>query len=1295
MIRPFILGTLLLIVAGSAVAQTTTVMQSSPSACRWLYQPGTPTVEHSDSTNPNGIFLQWEETNLRICGDFLQPVKVFLVVVPHGTTPVLTTDQVQAASRGLGLPGRPGHVSAQGDAPSSEWARMTNIEDWRGFRLARIEVYPQRGDRERSEVLQQIVLNVAFSGKLAEVQPTGRDAATLQAIAVNGAIANTWWRDPVRALRSTMDESASVWPGIDLARVAVTETGLYAISGAWSGASSLLGQPSSKIKMYGNGGRMLPYYPDVLTDSLLREDAIFVKDGGDGRFDRGDTVFFFGRGVKGPDYCDGTDLNGLSHQSPFTTENIYFIGADPTGPDGLRMAQIPTSGNGVAVDSSDAREYVEQDAFIYAGSDQPLSGQIWYMTTMGPQESRAYSINLDGALGSSARLTLNARSRDYFYGTFNIYVGTTRVYSGTLSNIPVITVAAGILTPGINSVRLENVSSTTVYVNFIDIKYQRRLSTTTGAFEFSAPAQRTGLFQYTIADIGSGGYLLDISEATQPRMARGTVIVDSSTAGSARRYYAVRPDRIRTPLYRGVKVRPQAQNGLDYVTLRDTTNEAEMIILTYDDGYAILDSLKRFHQTYREEPLPHTMRVRLTDVWDEFGWGVHDAVAIRNFLKYAYTQWRGHSLKYVLMVGDGNYDYRGIEPDASDNLMPVWERNDTCEDDFFSRFTNSASLPTLRMGRWPVQNNEELQIAVSKTISYANTPLYGPWKNTATFAADDEWKNGQCREHDHTEQAETLINSVLPDYFTFKKIYELFYPFRSGPTGATKPDATRDLIESINQGTLLINFAGHGNERVWTDEQMFVMERDRGLLQNHRMQPFFFAATCSWGAYDRALGRCYPELLLAQPDAGGIASVAATRFTYIGGNDALTREFYRALFQQGIGVRQSFGEALFISKSRVAGSTLYHVLGDPVLRLATPEYYGRVTSSSDSLQALSLFTLSGEVSQTPEGPVWQDFNGVVEARVFDTENFGVYYWCGRTSGDSIRYSLPGNAIFRGTASVNQGRFNVTFRVPRDVRYGGNNAKISLYFYGKGSSDADSADGVGIKEHLLIASQASSERDSIPPQIKAWLEIPSFRPGDLVSSSPKLHVDIADSSGINLSGEVGHKITVRIDDAQTEDLTPFFNYDLDRHTVGSLDKTIGPLAEGEHRLIVEAWDSFNNLNQSTLTFTVGKSGEAGYAIRDVYNWPNPMKDITRFTYFLTQDGTRNVSVKVFTLSGKLVYEAAGLGTRGPAFNSNADRPWDGRDREGHDLANGVYFYRIKAEHSNGHSAEATGKLVIMR
>ena len=42
------------------------------------------------------------------------------------------------------------------------------------------------------------------------------------------------------------------------------------------------------------------------------------------------------------------------------------------------------------------------------------------------------------------------------------------------------------------------------------------------------------------------------------------------------------------------------------------------------------------------------------------------------------------------------------------------------------------------------------------------------------------------------------------------------------------------------------------------------------------------------------------------------------------------------------------------------------------------------------------------------------------------------------------------------------------------------------------------------------------------------------------------------------------------------------------------------------------------------------------------------------------------------------------------------PWDGRDRDGDILANGVYFYRVLVSTADGRfSSEAIGKLAITR
>jgi hypothetical protein len=1265
---------------------------SSDHICKWIYTPGTPTIQVADTVNWRGIRLEWSDTDYRICENNLQPIRIFYVALPAGSAPKLNITSLKTEPLNSGLAGRPPAVRPNENSPHKVWAELSGIEEWRGFRLARIEVNLQIGNNERSDVLREIELEVQFTNGRARTGGIPRESRLLKRMTVNGEVAATWWEDDIR--RSTLDETAA-WPAFDLTRLTVTETGLYKIEGSSLAASGLVGKSSSSIRLFGNGGRLLPSDPIAETDSVLKENAIWVDDGGDNRFDQEDNFLFFGRGVKGADYCDNTYLYGWAHQSPFTTENVYFVGADESGTIGKRMSSLSTSGGGRVITTSVVRDYYDQDAFIYSGPYQSESGLRWYNTTISSGTERSFAIYFEAVTGGgSPKLILG--SYGAVGGRLAVFVNDASLSVGGVSNRITMNIPVGELTAGNNLIRIQNNSSSDLQFNYFEFEFERTISAPLGSVEFYAPQDDSGLFRYTIADLGTTSYLLDVTNPLEPRLATGNTFADSSAPSYRKRYYAVRSDKLKTPGFRGTT----ARQDLDYMLLRDPVNSADMIILTFDEGYQALDSLREFHETYREEPL-RTMRVRLTDVFDEFGWGVHDVVAIRNFLKYAYERWQrttgGEPLRYVLFVGDGDFDYRNILSSADANWMPPWEEGESCRDDFFVIF-GSSTLPQCLTGRWPVQSVAELQAVVTKTIAYANQPLYGPWKNTATFAADDEWKNGNCGEYSHTEQAESLINSVLPDYFTFKKIYECLYPFRASATGATKPDATQDLLETINRGTLLVTYTGHGNERVWTDEQMFVMDRDKNLLDNWRMWPLFLAATCTWGGFDRPLGRCFPEILLTDPSDGAIASVAATRFTYVGSNNTFVNAYYSELFRPGLAARSSFGEALLVAKSTGSGSANareYHVFGDPALRLATPEYFARVTQSDDSLQALSLFHLAGEVSQSDSGAVWSDFQGVVEARVYDTEDSAAYYWCGNTSSPPFYYRLPGNAIFRGRASVENGRFEIVFRVPRDVRFGGTNAKVSLYFYGQSASDEDSADGIGIEEGLAIASVASSEIDSIAPVISVWLETSSFRSGDLVSSAPKLHVDLADSSGINLSGEVGHKITVHVDDAQAEDITPYFNYDLDSYTRGSLDKIIGPLTEGEHQLVIEGWDSFNNLNRASLTFTVGKSGEAGYAVRDVYTWPNPMKDFTHFTYYLTQSGTRRVSVKVFTLSGKLVYEMDGLDIRGPAFNSNADRPWDGRDREGHTLANGVYFYRIRAEHTDGPSAEAIGKLVILR
>lgn len=1244
----------------------------------------------------------------------LIPVIKLLVACPTGSTPRLEVQRVETRLLSMDLP--PAEELPEVSSAVNTDVRISGVEQWRGFTIAHIEIRAASPSSQGTSVLETVHATVRFVGGLDQKGPFAREEKLLKDLVINGREATHWWTPSSRILQS-LDASNEAWPDIQLHKLAVTETGFHVMTAEWLQVQGIqvVGVASDRIRMFGNGGRLLPAGLISVPDSMLKEISILIEDGNDGSIDQGDRIIFYGEGLKGFDYCDGSLLNDHGHASPYSMENIYWIGIGGADDPGLRMDTIQSLSQTVPVDTVLGQVYLDQEQFIYAVSGlQSNSGVVWYMATLDASSTRTISVNLDAVSSGRGSLRIRMDSISGSGNNFNVYVNDTPVSIGAYTTPLTIQIPEGVFRTGSNTVRFENNTTRQILLNYIEVEYDKTLQSATGVIEFPAPRNQTGAFRYETG-LNQDAYLAEISNPLSPRIARGSIVTDSSFAAGQRRYFGANQggSRFRTPVYRGRK----SFDASDYQMLRDPANEAGIVIITYDDWYDELEPLIAMHAQYEEEPLK-AVRVKISHIYDEFSWGVKDPTAIRNFLRYAHENWRGpagnaESPRYVLFVGDGDYDYRNLTSSSDDNWIPPWESLGTCTDDYYVDFDDSESLLDMMSGRWPVQSASEVEAIVEKTVNYALTPLYGPWKNTATFVADDEWKSGFCSEDFHTEDSEDLINDVLPEYFTFRKLYQILYPFRQSTSTSLKPDGTRDLIETINSGTLLVNYVGHGNERVWTDEQLFVMDRDFPLIDNHRLWPVIVAGTCTWGGFDRPNERCFPELLLGADDVGSIACIAATRFTFVSQNQLLTEEFYREIFRQGIEMRRSLGEALLLVKPLRADNKLYHTLGNPVLRLATPEYFAHVDQRDDSLQAGGLFQLSGFVSRTDDSneshqspqrrnideDVWADFQGIVEARVFDSEDSAAYYFpnpanCSVPLQTPFYYGLPGNAIFRGRSSIVNGRFNVVFRVPRDIQYGGENAKVSLYFFGKSESESDSADGIGIEQPLRIASAAAAVTDTVPPVIGAWLENTSFRSGDQVSRSPRLIVRLSDESGLNLSGEVGHKITARIDEAQAEDITQFFNYDVDSYTDGELVRTIGPLSEGFHRLTVEAWDSFNNLNLKTLDFVVGQQAEEGFAINDVLNWPNPMSSETYFTYSLTQEGTRDVRIRVFTISGKLVAELDGLGTR-QLYNSNSDRPWLGRDDEGYELANGVYFYKVIATHERGYSAEATGKLVILR
>ena len=56
--------------------------------------------------------------------------------------------------------------------------------------------------------------------------------------------------------------------------------------------------------------------------------------------------------------------------------------------------------------------------------------------------------------------------------------------------------------------------------------------------------------------------------------------------------------------------------------------------------------------------------IDVQDIYDEFSHGMRTPHAIKDFLQVAYSTWAGPVPEYVVLLGDGSYDFKGSDQDG-------------------------------------------------------------------------------------------------------------------------------------------------------------------------------------------------------------------------------------------------------------------------------------------------------------------------------------------------------------------------------------------------------------------------------------------------------------------------------------------------------------------------------------------------------------------------------------------------------------------------------------------------------
>ena len=1106
-------------------------------------------------------------------------------------------------------------------------------------------------------------------------------------------------------------------------KLEVREDGMYKIDAAYLRAIGIDRASIGSIrdlKVYGNSARILP--EDLLQPrpaDLTQQAALYYDANGNSKFDEEDYILFYGQGVTGWTYSP--NAREYSHYTnPYSNTNYYFLQYLPQSAPGKQMSPASPPAAGVRIATTVGKLFFHEER-----TNVNHSGLEWFSAPMLANESRVIVNKLEGYIaGSPVLYKYEMLSRSDVNTLFDIQESGNTIASlflfgfttaalespegnyadreqGRVSAVPQLTDSRSTL----KLIYTANSSIAKGFINWVEILYPQQLTAVGDALLFTSP-DSSGSVEYALAGFSPNNFsVFDVTDVFNVRtvaadagQAAGSWLFrDNLTTGNVKRYWAGTSAAYKTPV---------SFARIPNTNVRGGVPGADYVIITHRDFAAEVQRLKTHKENLPGGEALKTYVVEVDTLYNEFGGGMPDPVAIRDFLEYASLNWQP-APRYVLFFGDACFDYKNILG-IDRNWVPTYETPESNNqiysygyDDFYAYLQpgNTFKVSTAN-GRLPVRSAAQARFVVDRIIKYESAPVYGPWRNLITITADDHNVNGAYESTENPEQAETLAEQFVPKSFEVKKIYENEYPTVFTSTGRRKPEARQAILDQINRGTLVLNFTGHGNPTVWSHESILTRDDVITQLFNGDKLTFIVGATCDWGRFDDAGDQSSAEEALVNQNGGAIGVISADRAVWSGDNAVTNQTIYFRTFPQDPYSRTlRLGDGLMLGKNDASQSLennrKYHLFGDPTMRLAVPQLVMQLDSingdpvsatSFDTLRALSKVTIKASVRNS-SGVVQNISSDSALVAVFDAARLETVSDNDVNIPYSISFLKPGAIIYKGENSIRNGLLSATFIVPKDISYENKQGRISVYFSGSGT------DGRGFTDRVVVGGTAQNFMvDTQGPSINIFLDSRSFRSGDLVSENPLLIVDLADSSGINSAGSsVGHRLEAWLDGgAKSSDLTDFYKGARDNYQAGSIEYPLSAIPAGQHSLRVRAWDVYNNSSTTEVQFSVATS--TTLSLQNVYNIPNPARSSTSFTFQHNQLSPLDVEIKIYTVSGRLIQTISS-----PGYPDRfVQIPWDCRDRDGAKIANGTYLYKVLARTVDGRfTSEALGKMSVVR
>ncbi len=728
-------------------------------------------------------------------------------------------------------------------------------------------------------------------------------------------------------------------PAASYTKLTVSRDGIYRLDADWFANSEidLSAVDLTTLKIYLNG----------------EEIPLEVRGGEDGSLDEGDGIYFYGR-FRRTEHRD--------FESPFGRNQIYWLTFD--GGHGKRM--VPTDATPVSdfplspwfisavhaeVDSVyealGLAEDAERDHWYWRGVTSAASGlnAAALPTTVeialpglekGADIPGRMRVGMHGLtsvrdIEQDHRTTIEVNEggvlADDRWDGQTAFIASGEVPASALSDTTLVTVSA----PG--SLDFPDTYRDELLLNWVRVSYPRRYEAESGRLHFE-PDNASGAtlsiegFQtasVTVYDLGRGRVLEGLEVAAEGSGFR----VRFELADAEGRFIAADT---------GAILRPEPGRADTPSDLRGERAGGAYVVITHAAFREGADALA----AHRAADGFEAMVVDVEDIYDEFSFGQLDPEAIQRFMAHAFDTWTTRP-GYLLLLGRASYDYRDLFGESRSgrrNFVPALPfqtatRGVAYTDHMYGAVAGEDPFQDLFVGRFSIDREREVETIVGKVVAYDALPL-DRWRDRILYMANaDIFSTGP--------------SDALAEQITEPFGLETFRVYNEDQTPEPNDD-TRRVIEQINEGRLVVNFAGHGSFAIMAFFLRGTFQQGNynymARIKNGERLPLVVAMSCLNGLFANPRRVSLSEEMVNKTDGGAIAYVSASTLAFLFTNRFINNAMFRRLFEDGI---PQIGRSLALAKidmltafpGLVSSAQGMHLMGDPAQALAllpTPDY---------------------------------------------------------------------------------------------------------------------------------------------------------------------------------------------------------------------------------------------------------------------------------------------------------------------------------------------------------------------